>query len=130
MCSNSSLKYGLGYSTRPSSCQSSLLHREKMVDRAASNLKSTNVIKDTLNQKELGSVLDIIPLADSVMKLSAQCELCGKHTFFTVRKSDETQTELIGGADVHMLVCRQHYVNGQVVIKLQEVFNACLVILV
>ncbi|XWS18117.1 hypothetical protein CRYUN_Cryun32bG0014300 [Craigia yunnanensis] len=68
-------------------------------------------------RRSFGSVLDIIPLADSVMKLTARCELCGKRAFFTLRKTDETQTELIGGADVYMPVCRQHYVNGQVVIK-------------
>ncbi|KAK6269131.1 hypothetical protein QUC31_013291 [Theobroma cacao] len=68
-------------------------------------------------RRSFGSVLDIIPLADSVMKLTARCELCGKRAFFTLRKTDETQTELIGGADVYMPVCRQHYVNGQVVIE-------------
>lgn len=68
-------------------------------------------------RRRFGSVLDIIPLADSVMKLTARCELCGKRAFFTLRKTDETQTELIGGADVYMPVCRQHYVNGQVVIE-------------
>ncbi|XVF75204.1 hypothetical protein PTKIN_Ptkin13bG0168900 [Pterospermum kingtungense] len=68
-------------------------------------------------RRRFGSVLDIIPLADSVMKLTARCELCGKRAFFTLRKTDETQTELIGGADVYMPVCRQHYVNGQAVIE-------------
>lgn len=62
-------------------------------------------------------MLDIIPLADSVTKLSARCELCRKRAFFTLRKTEETQTELIGGADVYMPVCRQHYVSGQVVIE-------------
>lgn len=62
-------------------------------------------------------MLDIIPLADSVTKLTARCELCGKRAFFTLRKTEETQTELIGGADVYMPVCRQHYVNGQVIIE-------------
>lgn len=62
-------------------------------------------------------MLDIIPLADSVTKLTARCELCGKRAFFTLRKTQETQTELIGGADVYMPVCRQHYVNGQVIIE-------------
>ena len=68
-----------------------------------------------VDRRSFGSVLDIIPLADSVTKLTACCELCGKRALFTLRKTEETQTELIGGADVYMPVCRQHYVNGQVV---------------
>ncbi|PIA38397.1 hypothetical protein AQUCO_02800239v1 [Aquilegia coerulea] len=68
-------------------------------------------------RKRFGSVLDIIPLADTVTKLTARCELCGKRAFFTLRKTDDTQTELIGGADVYMPVCRRHYVSGQVVIE-------------
>lgn len=50
-------------------------------------------------------------------KLSARCELCGNRAHFTLRKTSDTQTELIGGSDVYMPVCRQHYVNGQVVIE-------------
>lgn len=64
-------------------------------------------------RKSFGSVLDIIPLADTVTKLTARCELCNKRAFFTFRKTSETETELIGGADMYMPVCRQHYVNGQ-----------------
>ncbi|KAL2905273.1 Thymidine kinase [Bienertia sinuspersici] len=68
-------------------------------------------------RKSFGSVLSIIPLADSVTKLTARCELCGKRACFTLRKTEERQTELIGGAEVYMPVCRQHYVSGQVVIE-------------
>ncbi|XP_010547224.1 PREDICTED: thymidine kinase a-like [Tarenaya hassleriana] len=68
-------------------------------------------------RRSFGSVLDIIPIADTVTKLTARCELCGHKAFFTLRKTCDTQTELIGGADVYMPVCRQHYINGQVVIK-------------
>lgn len=68
-------------------------------------------------RKSFGSVLSIIPLADSVTKLNARCELCGKRACFTLRKTDERQTELIGGAEVYMPVCRQHFVSGQVVIE-------------
>ncbi|GLT80197.1 hypothetical protein SLA2020_516500 [Shorea laevis] len=64
-------------------------------------------------RRSFGSVLDIIRLAE----LTARCELCGKRAFFSLRKTEETQTELIGGADVYMPVCRQHYVNGQVVVE-------------
>lgn len=66
-------------------------------------------------------MLDIIPLADSVTKLSSRCELCGKPAFFTLRKTEEIQTEVIGGADVYMPVCRKHYVNGQVAIQAARV---------
>ncbi|KAG5252006.1 thymidine kinase [Salix suchowensis] len=67
--------------------------------------------------RSFGSVLDVIPLAETVTKLSARCELCGKRAFFTLRKTEETQTELIGGSDLYMPVCRQHYVSGQAVIE-------------
>ncbi|MBA0723925.1 hypothetical protein Golax_004466 [Gossypium laxum] len=67
-------------------------------------------------RRSFGSVLNIIPLANSVTKLTARCELCGKRAFFTLRKTNETETELIGGAEVYMPVCRQHYVDGQVAI--------------
>lgn len=59
-------------------------------------------------------MLHIIPLADSVTKLTARCELCGKRAFFTLRKTEQRETELIGGADLYMPVCRLHYLNSQV----------------
>ncbi|KAL9319542.1 hypothetical protein ACSQ67_011381 [Phaseolus vulgaris] len=65
-------------------------------------------------RRSFGSVLHIIPLADSVTKLTARCELCGKRAFFTLRKTEHQETELIGGADVYMPVCRLHYMNSQV----------------
>ncbi|CAK9315503.1 unnamed protein product [Citrullus colocynthis] len=68
-------------------------------------------------RRSFGSVLDVIPLADTVTKLTARCELCGKRAFFTLRKTEETRTELIAGADVYMPVCRHHYANGQEVIQ-------------
>ncbi|KAL0400312.1 UNVERIFIED_CONTAM: Thymidine kinase [Sesamum radiatum] len=64
-------------------------------------------------RRSFGSVLNVIPLADTITKLTARCELCGRRAFFTLRKTEATQTELIGGADVYMPVCRQHYTNGQ-----------------
>ncbi|BBH00650.1 Pentatricopeptide repeat superfamily protein [Prunus dulcis] len=72
-------------------------------------------------RRSFGSVLDIIPLADSVTKLTSRCELCGNRAFFTLRKTEEMQTELIGGAEVYMPVCRQHYVGGQVAIEAARV---------
>ncbi|XP_020594050.1 thymidine kinase-like [Phalaenopsis equestris] len=72
-------------------------------------------------RRRFGSVLDIIPLADSVTKLNSRCELCGRPAFFTLRKSNQTETELIGGADVYMPVCRRHYVSGQALIETTKI---------
>lgn len=71
----------------------------------------------SFGRRNFGPVLDIVPLADTITKLTARCELCGKRAHFTFRKTDETKTELIGGADMYMPVCRQHYVNGHMVKK-------------
>ncbi|OIS96468.1 PREDICTED: thymidine kinase-like [Nicotiana attenuata] len=68
-------------------------------------------------RRKFGSVLDIIPLADTVTKLTARCEICGKRAFFTLRKTEEMQKELIGGAAMYMPVCRQHYVNGKSIME-------------
>ena len=68
-------------------------------------------------RRNFGPVLDIVPLADTITKLTARCEVCGKRAHFTFRKTNETKTELMGGADMYMPVCRQHYVSGQAVIK-------------
>ncbi|XP_073058748.1 thymidine kinase a-like isoform X2 [Primulina eburnea] len=65
-------------------------------------------------RRSFGQVLDIIPIADSVTKLTARCEVCGNRALFTLRKTDETKTKLIAGAEVYMPVCRNHYVSGQV----------------
>lgn len=62
-------------------------------------------------------MLEIVPLADTITKLTARCELCGKKAFFTLRKTDDIRTELIGGSDVYMPVCRQHYGNPQVAME-------------
>ncbi|CAL9220023.1 unnamed protein product [Arabidopsis halleri] len=68
-------------------------------------------------RRSFGAVLDIIPIADSVTKLTARCEICGHKAFFTLRKNCDTRTELIGGADVYMPVCRKHYITNHIVIK-------------
>jgi len=67
-------------------------------------------------RKSFGSTLELIPIANSVVKLTSRCELCGKAASFTFRKTGETKTEVVGGADIYMPVCRRHYVNGQIVI--------------
>ena len=68
-------------------------------------------------RRRFGSVLDLVPIADTVTKLASRCEVCGKRASFTLRKTEERETELIGGAEVYMPVCRSHYVSGQGVLE-------------
>nr|XP_029117209.1 uncharacterized protein LOC105034377 isoform X3 [Elaeis guineensis] len=60
-----------------------------------------------------GKIVVVAGLDGDYLRLTARCELCGQRAFFTLRKTEEKQTELIGGADVYMPVCREHYVHGQ-----------------
>jgi hypothetical protein len=55
----------------------------------------TGLVVDYL--RSFGSVLDIIPLADFITKLSPRCEIYGKRALLT---SDETRIKLPVGADV------------------------------
>ncbi|KAG2328724.1 hypothetical protein Bca4012_037819 [Brassica carinata] len=68
-------------------------------------------------RRSFGDVHDIVPIADSVTKLIARCEVCGQKGFFTVRKTCDTRTQLIGRADVYTPVCLKHYINNQIVIR-------------
>ncbi|KAI5054904.1 hypothetical protein GOP47_0030049 [Adiantum capillus-veneris] len=68
-------------------------------------------------RNKFGSVLDLVPLADSIIKLSSNCELCGKPASFTFRKTDDSNKEVIGGTDIYMPVCRQHYYSGKVALE-------------
>ncbi|KAL2636248.1 hypothetical protein R1flu_007727 [Riccia fluitans] len=67
-------------------------------------------------RRRFGSTVDLVRVADSVVKLSSRCEICGRPAIFSFRKTLDIQTEIIGGADVYMPVCRQHYVGGQMVV--------------
>ncbi|KAH7293852.1 hypothetical protein KP509_28G045300 [Ceratopteris richardii] len=68
-------------------------------------------------RNKFGPILDLIPFADSIVKLTSHCELCGKPASFTFRKTDDKNKEMIGGADIYMPVCRQHYYSGQVALE-------------
>jgi thymidine kinase len=61
-------------------------------------------------QRKWGQVLDCIPLASEVTKLSALCMHCGngKPGPFTKRTVEDTKLELIGGSDMYIAVCQKH----------------------
>lgn len=54
-------------------------------------------------------ILNLVPMATSVKKLSAICMSCGKKASFTKRTSSEEKIDVIGGIDKYMAVCRECY---------------------
>ncbi|KAL6778805.1 THK1 [Auxenochlorella protothecoides x Auxenochlorella symbiontica] len=66
-------------------------------------------------RQRFGQMLDLVPHADSVTKLTARCQYCAQSGVttaapFTVRFSvaDQRQ-EVVGGAERYAAVCRQHF---------------------
>ena len=61
-------------------------------------------------QRKFGELIDCIPLACEVTKLSALCMCCNDGTPgpFTKRTVDDMRLELIGGSDMYAAVCQKH----------------------
>lgn len=66
----------------------------------------------TFQRKPFGRVIELIPMAESVVKLTAVCMMCHGSASFTRRLGSETQVELIGGADKYISVCRKCFVRS------------------
>lgn len=62
------------------------------------------------SQRKIGEIIDCIPMACDVTKLSALCMRCKNGTPgpFTKRIVDDKSPELIGGSDKYVAVCRYH----------------------
>ncbi|KAJ8319491.1 hypothetical protein KUTeg_004582 [Tegillarca granosa] len=65
----------------------------------------------TFQKKGFGDILNLVPLAESVIKLSAVCMTCNNEGSFTKRKGQETKVEVIGGADKYLAVCRECFIS-------------------
>jgi thymidine kinase len=61
------------------------------------------------NRKPFGQVLDCIPLADRVTRLTALCSCCrdGTPALFSHRKIDQGGQVLVGGAEAYEPLCRR-----------------------
>ncbi len=74
-------------------------------------------------RRPLGDVLNLLPYADTVEKISSKCTTClqelrgegftgthvGCNAPFTARIVNSTDTVLIGGSESYRAVCRRHY---------------------
>lgn len=62
-------------------------------------------------RRKFGSMIDLIPIADSVKKVKGKCHLCSKESLFSFRTAKDSKQELIGGEEAYVPLCREHYVN-------------------
>jgi thymidine kinase len=67
------------------------------------------------DRKPFGKILDCIPLADKVTRLTAFCAYCcdGTPGLFSHRKVAETGQVLVGGADLYEPLCRECFLNSR-----------------
>lgn len=63
----------------------------------------------TFQRQGFGNILQLVPLAESVVKLSAVCMVCYQEGHYTKRTSTETALEVIGGSDKYIATCRKCY---------------------
>ncbi|KAM5306898.1 thymidine kinase, cytosolic [Glossophaga mutica] len=63
----------------------------------------------TFQRKAFGAILNLVPLAESVVKLNAVCMECFGEAAYTKRLGLEKEVEVIGGADKYHAVCRLCY---------------------
>jgi len=61
----------------------------------------------TFERKPFNQILELLPVAESVVKLSAVCVKCTGNASFTRRKVSSGQLELIGGQEMYEPVCRE-----------------------
>lgn len=68
-------------------------------------------------RKPFGQILECVPLADKVTKLTAFCKECGDGTeaIYTLcrRPREKTGQVLVGGSETYEPVCRTHYLLGK-----------------
>jgi endogenous inhibitor of DNA gyrase (YacG/DUF329 family) len=62
-------------------------------------------------RKPFGQILQLIPLADTLTKLTAFCKVCANGTpgIFTYRLTESKETIEVGGDEMYMPLCRNHY---------------------
>ena len=62
-------------------------------------------------RKKFGQLLDVVPLADSVIKVTGKCHLCSRKSIFSFRISADDRQEVVGGGDKYIPTCRYHYID-------------------
>jgi thymidine kinase len=62
-------------------------------------------------RKPMGEILNLLPIANSITKLTSKCSICGLEAIFTHRIVNDSDQVLIGGSDKYIPLCRNHYLE-------------------
>jgi len=64
-------------------------------------------------RKPFGEILQLIPIADRVTKLTSLCKLCadGTPALFSYSATSSTETVHVGGSGMYVSLCRKHYLR-------------------
>ena len=67
-------------------------------------------------RQPFGQLLSLVPLADKITKITALCKICGKGGkaipgLFTYGTFHSNKTVRVGGSEMYMPVCREHYLE-------------------
>ncbi|KAK3271882.1 hypothetical protein CYMTET_19795 [Cymbomonas tetramitiformis] len=83
----------------------------EFAERWANNGKIVVIaaLDGTFQRKAFNNILELVPLAEKVTKLTAVCNICSQDAPFSKRLGGELEVELIGGADKYVAVCRDCY---------------------
>lgn len=65
------------------------------------------------DRKPFGEILQLVPLADTITKLTALCKRCGDGTpaLFTYSKLTKDTQVCVGDASIYEALCRKHYLQ-------------------
>jgi thymidine kinase len=86
---------------------------EYTVDHLGKNCLVVGLDGDA-DRKPFGQILECIPLADKVTKLTAFCRACGDGTeaIFSYCHQPKGEQVLVGGAEIYKPLCRKHFLMG------------------
>lgn len=77
---------------------------DQMADRG--KIVIVAALDGTFQRQGFGDILNLVPMAENVIKLSAVCMTCNSDGHFTKRTTKDKSVEVIGGADMYQAVCR------------------------
>ena len=85
---------------------------EKMFDTIGRNINVKIVVSGLdgdFQNNQIGEILSLIPICDSVVKLKGKCDFCDKESIMSKRISNDQSQVLVGGNDLYKPTCREHH---------------------